>query len=64
MNNIIDFDDYLKRLSEKSTEEIGTLSISMYKDKTTGLPYFNINPENEQMLPLSYMIENLLYDNF
>ena len=60
MNNIINFDDYIKIPGE----EIGTVSISMYKDKITGLPYFDINPENERVLPLSRMLENLLYDNF
>lgn len=60
MNNIVDFSSYRQKLV---CEEVGSVSISMYKEATTGLPFFHVEPENEDVLPLSRAIENVL-ENF
>ncbi len=43
-------------------EKIGTVLVSMYKDKNTGLPFFNIQSENDDVLQVSYIIEDSLYN--
>ena len=60
MSNIVDFSSYKHRISG---EEIGSVSVFMYKDKFTNLPFFYVEPENEEVLPLSHAIENIL-ENF
>ena len=42
-------------------KEIGKVSVSMYKDINTGLPFFYVQSENEDVLPLSYVIEDTLF---
>lgn len=42
-------------------EEIGTVSVSMYKDINTGLPFFFVNSDNDDVSQLSYIIEDTLY---
>ena len=41
-------------------EEIGSVLISMYKDKSTKLPFFHVQAENEKVLSLSNAIEIVL----
>lgn len=41
-------------------EAVGTVSISMYKETTTGLPFFDVKAENDDVLQLSYVIEDIL----
>lgn len=41
-------------------EQLGTVSVSMYKNNDTGLPFFYIQAENEKVLQLSYIIEDVL----
>ena len=41
-------------------EEVGSVNISMYKDSTTGLPLFYVKSDNEDVLQLSYIIEDFL----
>lgn len=41
-------------------EQIGTICVSIYKDKETGLSSFHVNPENEDVLQVSYVIEDTL----
>lgn len=43
-------------------EKIGTVLVSMYKDNSTGLPFFHIQSSNEDVLQISYIIEDTLYD--
>lgn len=57
MNTIVNFKDSKKIVGE----EIGTVSVSMYKDPSTGLPFFYIQSENEDVLQLSYIIEDTLH---
>ena len=42
-------------------EEIGSIYVSMYKDINTGLPFFLVKPENDDVLQASYIIEDTLY---
>ena len=46
--------------NEIIAEEVGSINISMYKDATTGLPLFYVKSENEDVLQLSYIIEDFL----
>ncbi len=41
-------------------EEIGCVSIHMYKETNSSLPLFRINTNSDNVLPLSYIIEDLL----
>ncbi len=43
-------------------EKIGTVTISMYKEINTNLPFFHIQADNEDMLQLSYVLEDTLYN--
>lgn len=41
-------------------KKIGVVSVYMYKEATTNKPFFYIKSENEDVLPVSYMIEDML----
>lgn len=41
-------------------EEVGCVSIHMYKETTSNLPLFRINTDSDNVLPLSYIIEDFL----
>lgn len=41
-------------------EEIGVISIHIYKEPTTNTPFFYIKSENEEVLPISHIIEDTL----
>ncbi len=41
-------------------KEIGVLSIHMYKETSTNKTFFYVKSENEELLPLSYVIEDTL----
>lgn len=56
MSNIIKFNQ-----DNMLGEEIGTVCVSMYKDINTDLPFFYVKSENEDVLPVSYVIEDTLY---
>ena len=58
MSNIIDFN---ARKNELIGEKVGTVLVSMYKDKTTNKSFFSIEADNEDMLQVSYVIEDTLY---
>lgn len=57
MSNIIDSSNYNKLIGEK----VGTVLVSMFKDKNTNKPLFYIEADNEDMLQVSYVIEDTLY---
>lgn len=38
----------------------GTVTVSVYKDKS-GRTFFIINTDNDEVLPVSYVIEDTLY---
>ncbi len=39
-------------------EKVGSVHVSMYKDSNTRLPFFFIKADNEDMLQVSYIIED------
>ncbi len=43
-------------------KKFGTVSVSMYRDTKTELPFFYISSENEDVLQVSYVIEDILQD--
>ena len=57
MSNIVKFDSYKNRII---CEEVGTVCISMYEDKSTGLPFFYVDPDCENVLHLCDVIETAL----
>ena len=58
MSNIVNFKEYCNRIVG---EKVGTVLVSLYKDRKTGLPFFYVQPENEDVLQVSYIIEDTLY---
>lgn len=58
MSNIIQFENH----NNISYEEIGTVSVSMFKNNKTGKPFFEINADNDDVLQLSYIIEDTLFN--
>lgn len=42
-------------------EKVGTISVSMFRDKTTNLPFFYVQAENEDVIQVSYIIQDFLY---
>lgn len=46
-----------KGISEK---EVGTISVSVFKDTKTGDSSFCINSENDEVIQVSYVIEDTL----
>lgn len=57
MSNIIDNNNHKSEITGKI---VGTVSVSMYKDTQTGLPLFHVEAENDDVLQLSYIIEDIL----
>lgn len=41
-------------------EKIGVVSVHIYKEPTTNTPFFYIKSENEDVLPISNIIEDSL----
>ena len=41
-------------------EKCGTITVSIYKEINSGSPIFHIRPDNEDVLPVSYIIEDVL----
>lgn len=41
-------------------EKIGTVSIHMFKESKTNRPFFYIESENQEVLPLSDVLEDTL----
>jgi len=41
-------------------EKVGTISVDMYKETTTNAPFFYIKSENDDVLPISHIIEDML----
>lgn len=58
MSNIVNFNAYCNKIVG---EKVGTVSVDIYKDKKTGLPFFYVKSENENVLQVSYVIEDTLY---
>lgn len=56
MKNVFDFDTYKNLVNEK----VGSVVVSMYKDKNTNKPFFDIQSENDDVLQVAYVIEDTL----
>lgn len=41
-------------------EKCGTVTVSIYKETNSGSPIFHIQSDNEDVLPVSYVIEDIL----
>lgn len=41
-------------------KKCGTITVSVYKDTNSGSPIFYVEPDNEDILPVSYVIEDVL----
>lgn len=41
-------------------EKCGTITISIYKESHSGSPIFYVKADNEDVLPVSYVIEDVL----
>lgn len=50
------------RSHEIIAEELGKVTVLMYKDETTNLPFFKIDADNENVEQVAYIIEDTLYD--
>lgn len=61
MGKIIYLDTHKNKKNKIVAKKIGDVSISMYEDTNTGLPLFYVQSENENMLQVSYAIEDTLY---
>lgn len=42
-------------------EKVGTISVSIYRDKSTGLPFFYLKSRNKNMSQVLDIIEDALY---
>lgn len=58
MNSVVNSDNCQTKLVGK---ELGSVKVYMYKDASTGLPFFYVQAENEEVLQLRYVIEDTLY---
>ena len=41
-------------------KKCGTITVSVYRDIHSGSPIFYVEPDNEEILPVSYVIEDVL----
>lgn len=41
-------------------EKCGTITVSIYKETNSGSPIFHVQSDNEDVLPVSYVIEDIL----
>ncbi len=46
--------------SEEADNKCGTVTVTVYKDKA-GQPYFTVTTDTDDVLPVSYVIEDTLY---
>lgn len=61
MGKIIYLDTHKNKKDKIVAKKVGDVSISMYEDIDTGLPLFYVQSENENVLSVSYAIEDTLY---
>lgn len=41
-------------------KKVGTVSVHMYKEPKINAPFFYIEAENQEVLPISYVVEDTL----
>ena len=44
-----------------NVKKCGTITVSVYKEPSSSRPYFKIQSDNDDVLPVSYVIEDTLY---
>lgn len=47
--------------TNQELEKCGTITVSVYKDTSSNRPIFKISSDSEEVLPVSYVIEDTLY---
>ena len=47
--------------SDRKIKKCGTVTVSVYKDISSNRPIFKVNSDNDDVLPVSYVIEDTLY---
>ena len=47
--------------ANSNVRKCGTVTVSVYKDTSNNRPIFKINSVNDEVLPVSYVIEDTLY---
>ena len=47
--------------TNSNIRKCGTVIVSVYKDTSSNRPIFKINSDNDEVLPVSYVIEDTLY---
>ncbi len=45
---------------KSDVEKVGTISVSIYKNKNTGFSAYSIDADNDDVIQVSYMIEDTL----
>ena len=43
-------------------KKVGTVSVHMYKEPKTNAPFFYIESENQEVLPISYVV-SIIFEN-
>lgn len=41
-------------------KKVGTICVHIYKERKTDAPFFYIESENQEVLPISYVVEDTL----
>ncbi len=49
-----------KRIKQIRGKKCGTVTVSVYKEENSGSHIFHIQSDNEDVLPVSYVIEDVL----
>ena len=49
-----------RRTNTTIGEKCGTITVSVYKEANSGFHTFHIKSDNEEVLPISYVIEDVL----
>lgn len=44
-----------------NVKKCGTVTVSVYKDVSSNRPIFKVKSDSEEVLPVSYVIEDTLY---
>ena len=50
----------IRKHEDKKRKKCGTVTVSIYKESHSGSPIFYVESDNEDVLPVSYIIEDAL----
>ncbi len=48
-------------MDKSNLKKCGTVTVSVYKDISSNHPVFKVQSDNDDVLPVSYVIEDTLY---